>query len=634
MKHLTSMKRTYKLLAPLCGMMLAAAALNAQTWDPAKFMGAENLKRGMTGHILTVVEDTIVEQLPFEILSVERNSFPKGDLIWAVGKGDKFQHMGTVGGMSGSPAVIDGKIIGALAYGYSNSKDPLIGITPIKQMLTVWDRNMVPTPPGRKSAAPGAGAILPDMRMWTDALENGADGVYDQMKLQYEVPEEVLKDAPQYDYLRGQTMRRLDIPVAVTGFSQAMAPFIEEMFAKRGMTVLQGAGSGNPNNVDPNPPVVAGSVVGTEYMRGDYAMYGYGTLTYREGDKILAYGHPANGEGDVYLPLSSGTVHFVVSSRVRSSKVASGLQVIGTMTQDREPAIAGVVGDAPAYIPMTVVVKKEGTEDRVFNYELIDEPFYTGLVARTAAGVSLDTAEKYFGKYALSADVTIEFDEASGLEPLRKRDNFSGAFGPGFAAASMMSPISPILNNWYDEVAVKRIHLELEYRDQRENAAIQKVRIGKRRVRPGEHVEIAVTYRPYLEAPVVKRYKIQIPENAAEGFAFLFIGDPSSHEFWERQRASQRYQANSVQQLVKNLERGGGDRGVVITVVSARMGLAVSGEELPNIPVTMLNVMDTPQHRGGAGLTSGSIILEERRETPFLPNGSALMTFFIDPLAP
>ena len=632
MKHSTRMKRTYKLLAPLCGMLLAAA-LNAQTWDPDKFMGAENLKRGMTGHILTVVEDTKIEQLPFEILSVEKNNFPKGDLIWAVGKGDKFQHLGTVGGMSGSPAIIDGKIVGALAYGYINSKDPLIGITPIKQMLTVWERNMTPTQPGRKSIAPGVGAILPDMRMWTDAFENGADSAADPLE-RYEIPEDALKGAPQYDYLRGQTMRRLDIPVAVTGMSQAMAPFIEEMFAKRGMTVLQGAGSGNPNNVDPNPPVVAGSVVGTEYLRGDYAMYGFGTLTYREGDKILAYGHPSVGEGDVYLPLSSGTVHFVVPSRVRSSKIASGLQVIGTMTQDREPAIAGVVGDAPAYIPMTVVIKKEGTEDRVYNYELIDEPFYTGSVARTAAGVSMDTAEKYFGKYALMADVTIEFNDASGLEPLRKRDNFSGSFGPGFAAASMMSPISPILNNWYDEVSVKRVHLEVEYRDRRENAAIQKARIGKRRVRPGEHVELAVTYRPYLEAPVVKRYKVQIPENAADGFAFVFIGDPSSHSFWEQSRASQRYQAGSVQQLVKNLERGGGDRGVVISVVSARMGLAVDGGELPNIPVTMLNVMDTPQHRGGADLTSGSIIHEERRETPFLAEGSALMTFFIDSQAP
>ena len=94
----------------------------------------------------------------------------------------------------------------------------------------------------------------------------------------------------------------------------------------------------------------------------------------------------------------------------------------------------------------------------------------------------------------------------------------------------MLSPVTPILNNWYDPVGIKRIHLETEYRDKRENALIQHTRIGKRRVRPGEHVEIAVVFRPYLESPVVKRYRIQLPENAPTGYALLFVGAPDSHD--------------------------------------------------------------------------------------------------------
>ena len=613
-----------------CAFMSAGALLAQQGGGGQQFLDHTKLRRGMKGYVLTVVEDAKIEKLSFEILSVRKNRFPKGDLIWAVGTSDKFRHTGSVRGMSGSPAYVDGKLIGAYGYGYSNAKDPLIGIRPIKQMLPVWERNMVPTPPSRKTGgSSGASAILPDYEEFTKAAED-MDSPYER---RHEIPDEILRTAPQYEYLRGESMRRLDMPVSVSGFNAAMAPFIEEMFAKRGMVVLQGAGSGTAP-ADANPPVVAGSVIGTEYLRGDYAMFGYGTLTYREGDKILAYGHPRDGEGDTYVPLSSGTVHYIIASRVKSSKAASGAQVVGTMTQDREPAIAGVIGHAPPYIPMSVTVHKQNGETENFNYEVITDPLATGSIAQTAAGVSLDTAEKHIGKYSLAAELTVEFDESSGLKPLRKRNVFSGTAGPGWAAASMMSPITPILNNWYDEVSIKRIHLEAEYRDKRENALIQMARIGKRRVRPGEHVELAVTFRPYLESPVVKRYKIQIPENAPTGYAQLFVGAPDSHDIWERSRAYERYQETNLEQLIENLARGGSQRGIVVSVVSARRGVAVNGGELPNIPLTMLNVMDAPQHRGGARLTDGSIILEERRETPFLASGSASMTIIIDSKAP
>ena len=42
---------------------------------------------------------------------------------------------GIAAGMSGSPAYIDGKLVGALSYGWSFSKEAVAGITPIEEML-------------------------------------------------------------------------------------------------------------------------------------------------------------------------------------------------------------------------------------------------------------------------------------------------------------------------------------------------------------------------------------------------------------------------------------------------------------------------------------------------------------------
>ena len=42
-----------------------------------------------------------------------------------------------VRGMSGSPIYLDGRLAGALSYGFDFSKEPIVGITPVADMLDV-----------------------------------------------------------------------------------------------------------------------------------------------------------------------------------------------------------------------------------------------------------------------------------------------------------------------------------------------------------------------------------------------------------------------------------------------------------------------------------------------------------------
>ena len=51
------------------------------------------------------------------------------------GKDDRFVKTGPVAGCSGSPVYIDGRLAGALSFGFLFSKDPLYGVTPIEEML-------------------------------------------------------------------------------------------------------------------------------------------------------------------------------------------------------------------------------------------------------------------------------------------------------------------------------------------------------------------------------------------------------------------------------------------------------------------------------------------------------------------
>ena len=98
-------------------------------------MGVGELKRGMKGYGLTVFEGTKPERFDVEIIDVLTNFRPRQELILVKTKHPRLEVAKVVAGMSGSPIYIDGKMIGAYAYGWSFGAEPVAGVTPIRTML-------------------------------------------------------------------------------------------------------------------------------------------------------------------------------------------------------------------------------------------------------------------------------------------------------------------------------------------------------------------------------------------------------------------------------------------------------------------------------------------------------------------
>jgi hypothetical protein len=55
-------------------------------------------------------------------------------MILARGVGAPLDTLGVAEGMSGSPAFVDGKLVGAVSSTWSFMKQPMLGITPVEQM--------------------------------------------------------------------------------------------------------------------------------------------------------------------------------------------------------------------------------------------------------------------------------------------------------------------------------------------------------------------------------------------------------------------------------------------------------------------------------------------------------------------
>src|SRR5713101_8030256 len=96
-----------------------------------------DIRAGLHGTGRTVFAGSRVEEFDVEILGVLENVGPRQSIILARLKGGPLADTGVMQGMSGSPVYIDGKLVGAVALSFPQSKEAIAGIRPIEDMLRV-----------------------------------------------------------------------------------------------------------------------------------------------------------------------------------------------------------------------------------------------------------------------------------------------------------------------------------------------------------------------------------------------------------------------------------------------------------------------------------------------------------------
>jgi hypothetical protein len=145
---------------------------------------------------------------------------------------------------------------------------------------------------------------------------------------------------------------------------------VRALFEPEGFAVVPGGRERTPAS---HPTLEPGDAVAVDVMRGDLNLSALGTVTYRDGDRILLFGHPFFQSGDVRLPLSTAHITTVLGSLSSSFKLGVPGTPVGTATQDRRTAVAGRLGPAPRLLPIRVRVAGASPRAQVFRYETIDD---------------------------------------------------------------------------------------------------------------------------------------------------------------------------------------------------------------------------------------------------------------------
>ncbi|MFN7624882.1 MAG: SpoIVB peptidase S55 domain-containing protein, partial [Acidobacteriota bacterium] len=107
-----------------------------------KFFPLEELRPGMKAIGYTVFVGREPEPFELEILGVLKG-FPNPGQSAVLSRlvGERMNHVGVFQGMSGSPVYVNNRLVGAVAFGYQFAKDPIAGITPIQQMIDLFETN-------------------------------------------------------------------------------------------------------------------------------------------------------------------------------------------------------------------------------------------------------------------------------------------------------------------------------------------------------------------------------------------------------------------------------------------------------------------------------------------------------------
>jgi hypothetical protein len=432
-----------------------------------QLMAVEEIKPGMTGIGKTVIQGTSIENFDVEVLSILKQKGSTGDKILVRVSGDVIDKTGGIAsGMSGSPVYIEGKLIGAIAYGWAMTDRRIGMVTPIYEMLKI----------GATSAADG---------------EN-------------ELPANETK------------AQVLSTPLMVSGLGERALEKLKEQLKPFNLTpVITGAAGEAANTKTELEP---GSAMGVQLMRGDIDMTAVGTVTYRDGDKILGFGHPFLKRGNVGYFLTTAYIHQTIPSLDTSFKLGTALDLAGTISQDRGNGIFGKTGSYPHNIPLRVHVKDldTGRENELFVQVIQDEQISASLVT-TAALQAIEQTLDRTGLGTSWVKMEILGRNLPGDKIVRENMFFHPADIGAGSLGEMLEGLAIILNNPFQPVEIIDVKLDVAVEQEVRIAKIEQAQAKITTGKPGDTVPICVTLKPFRGEAIQETINFTIPAHQAPG---------------------------------------------------------------------------------------------------------------------
>lgn len=456
--------RVFLFTVLLCLQLALAAAANVP------LMPVRDIQPGMQGIGKTVISGDTIEEFNVEILGVSGTQ-ATGYNIFARLYGDIIDKTGGVAqGMSGSPVYVDGRLVGAVAFGKTFNDPHYCFLTPIGRMLPLLDE-------------------------------------------QRSVPA---------DWLPKGTA------LMAGGFTEYGLEYLQEKIAPFGLTAVGAGGTAQESR----KVLAPGSSVGAALMQGDMSLGALGTVTWTD-DKgnVLAFGHSFMQRGESSFFMTKAWVLGVIPNLQSGYKVGNIGEPVGSITQDRSTGIGGSLGALPKTIPLFVTAndsdRAQTSNVRVRLVE--DEQLVPSIVDAVVVNTVSKTVDRAGGGTAkLRFHITGVDSKKNIIEIQRENMFYANEALLKNLNQELSEAMTILMQNKFEPVQLYGIDVEAEVSSQVQVAEVFGVRAPAAAVKPGARVPITVTLKPYRGEEFTETVYFTVPKDHPGGKLALNVRGGSS----------------------------------------------------------------------------------------------------------
>jgi hypothetical protein len=524
----------------------------------------EQLTPGMKGYGLSVFKGTKPERFEVEIIGVLHNALPKQDMILIRLSGADLEKHKVIAGMSGSPVYIDGKLIGALAYGWTFENDPLAGVTPIHNMMAELKRPVVAPSTINASVSVGrTSSISAPFALPRAAFTGTTDD--------------------------SGSPRPLLAPLSLGGFSSRVLERFASKFTGLGMLPIAAGGAGAGVLPHRSGDMEPGGSIGVQLMRGDMDATAVGTATYVDNNRILAFGHPFFQGGSVQAPAVLAEVHTIMSSVERSFKMASPIAEIGSMVGDWQSCIVADAKVQARMIPIHIdAANRDLGQSEHYDVEVMNNQVFTPQLVLMAIAQAVSAAS------GSSQDTTVRISVGAELAPVKDGESsrtiavtntFFSAAG-GILNIEGLMPLLAMFTTPFGSPTVKHVDVKVDAALTRQTADIKRAYFEKSEVQRGEMASLKIVLKPFGQPEVTKTIPIEVP-TATDTLRYLVVtvvgGGSAPPDVAP---------PDSLDDYLDFIQKGHRNTDLVAVTPTRSQGMQYHGKLLKKLPPSAVGILD------------------------------------------
>lgn len=521
----------------LFNLSLFAQNLPPSPPDNPQVIPVSEITEGMEGVGYTVIHGTNVEPFKVKVISVLRKMWHGSDAILIELEGLNLEHSGTVAGMSGSPIYFDGKIAGALAFGWNYAKDPIAGVTPIEEMYKLYN-------------------------------DTNASKVASISK------------------------NSLQTPLMFSGFNGDSFLEYSYKFKEMGFYPMQAGGS--ISDINQSGKFLFGDSVAIVLIDGDFSIAGVGTVSHTDDEKFLLFGHSMWSKGRLRAPVSRAYINHIVASTASSFKIGAAYSnYLGYTVYDGTFGVSGVYGEVPenTMIPVNLQVEDQSFLNKEFNFRVLNDPTYFSYLLSMAiyTAVTSSAGSDEDGVFSVSYEIETDYFE----EPYKVTDrilSYSSKDAFKTAIEQLIAPVDFFIYNNFNRVGIKSIKLSIK-RSNLEYAFLNDITLLEPKAKAGETIHLRVGITPYGKEKTYINIPVKLPVNLTTDVYSIYAANEYIYNYAERLFMPNKYKIRSLDDVMRIYGKSYDDKALKVWLYSSARGVQIGKDSFPMLPISKYGVM-------------------------------------------